>query len=227
MSLSVGASAKELLLIGRSLRIAHFSGMPDIPSIVPMMPAELDGLQSLSTRAAHRDVHCLPEVAFAIQQSQIDAGPVRAHVQSEVLAPLGEDDFPPGLPVVWVAVIGGDHVANHLVVSALGRDDLHAVLDQLARVALEERLAVHRPNRHAAVDAVAVVHQVADPVTEGVAGLWQSWREQPEQVRFDLEVDGVPQRRVVWMTGHGRPDLLLEVQVGRLCSAPQIMSECR
>ena len=120
--------------------------------------------------AAHGDIHRLQEVTATIEQPQVDTGTVRPHVQSEVLAPLREDDLPCRLPVVGICIVCGDNAAHHLGIAACAWNDRQAVFDQLARLALEERFAVHGPDSHAGIDPVPVVHEVARPVAQGVAG---------------------------------------------------------
>ena len=88
-------------------------------------------------------------------------------------------------------VVPRQHVADHLRVAAVGGDRLQPLLDHPVRVRLEERGRVHRPEEHAAVEPVSVVHHAAHAVRVLVRRPRQARRHEADEVRLDLEVDVV------------------------------------
>ena len=60
-----------MLSMGKSLSMAHFSGIPFIPNTVPKMPATLDGLQSLSNPQRMEMFMLFPKLVTAQIEQEI------------------------------------------------------------------------------------------------------------------------------------------------------------
>ena len=114
-----------------------------------------------------------------------------------------------------------EHVADEPRVPALGGDGEQPLLDDPARVVLEEGGRVHGPEEHAAVEAVPVVHHPAHAVGVVVGGLGQARAHEADEVRLDLEVDVVGVHVEVGMARHRGLDPLVEVAPRARVGVPQ------
>ena len=74
---------------------------------------------------------------------------------------------------------------------ALLRDQLDRALDDALDVVLDERQRVHGGDEHSAVPAVAMVHDVPDPVADLGRRIDHARRHESGEVGFDLEIDVV------------------------------------
>ena len=106
-------------------------------------------------------------------------------------------------------------------VPALRRDRQQALLDHAMRVRLEVGGGVHRPEEHAAVEAVAVVHHPAHAVGVVVRGLGQPRGHEADEVGLDLEVDVVRVDVEVRVARHRGLDAAVQVAPGPRVRVPE------
>ena len=108
-------------------------------------------------------------------------------------------------------------VVDQPPVVAVGRDGAPSQLDDAPGIGLEVGGGVHGGEEHAAVDAVAVVHDAALAPAQVLGGLRQPRRDHADVVALDLEVDVVGVRVVGRVSGqlggHSLQEILARLAV--------------
>jgi len=180
--------------------------------------------------AADADVHRGHQVAPAVDQGDDDVSPMEPGVDVvgiaghaiDVIVVLPFDLVPDRQPVVRILSAPQEGVVDALVVLRLRRDAGQAGPDYLHHVvALEERVGVHARDEHAPVNAVAVVHDVAEKVAKPVGLLRQAGADDAEQISLHLEIDVVAVAVVRRGSRQRRHDALADVLAPVKVGVPQ------
>ena len=193
-----------------------------------MLPA-LVGLQSVSWPARIAIPTVRAKSPPPVEQPEQDVGAVQPRVDVELVLDVAGVALARGVVRVprrssrlqvfrhepGLAPVPAERVLDHLPVGAALRHGQPPGLDDLAEAAGAERLGGHRRHHHPAVDAVAVVHDVAGPPGDVDRGARLRGRHQPGEVGLDLEVDVVGEGVVVGIARGGRRDAGAAGSAGR------------
>ncbi len=181
--------------------------------------------------APRRDLERPAEIAPAVEQADDDIGPVDPGVDiarpedevrtADVLGPLALDLKPGLLPVGRIRPKAGDDVPDAPGEARLRGQDLQGLLDDPLDVGADEGQAVHGRDIDPAVPAVAVVHDVADPVRDLRRRVDHARAHQPREIGLDLEIDVVGMGRVQPVAGLRRHQTAKDVVPGGLVGVPQ------
>ena len=137
-------------------------------------------------------------------------------------APFCLHQMPGFQPVVGIFVVPADHVVDQLRVQALRGNGFQPVLHHFANVVGEERLRIHGGDEHAAVNAVAVIHDVAHAIVEAVGNLRHAGRNHAKYVRLDLEIDVVGVQVIARISGKRRKDAFADVGEAGVVGVPDL-----
>ncbi|OPZ67805.1 MAG: hypothetical protein BWY83_02509 [bacterium ADurb.Bin478] len=119
-----------------------------------------------------------------------------------------------------------DHILHAAAIIALRRNGADRAVDDAADLFFKKRGAVQRGDEHAAVHAVAVIHDVADLVRHPVRGPRHGRTDKADIVGFDLEIDIVAMEVVRGAAGLGRQNAVLKIFPRLYVGVPQLVAGC-
>ena len=140
---------------------------------------------------------------------------------ADVLGPLLLDLEPRPLPILRILPVPADNVGQGLSKGALRGDRLERPAHDLPDVFGDERQRIERSHIDTAVEPVAVIHEVTDPIGHFRRRVRQTRVHQPREVGLDLKIDRVRFGVVQPMAGLGRGEAVSDVVARHLVREPQ------
>ena len=134
---------------------------------------------------------------------------------------------PAALPVVRVLFPEAEYVVDAGAELGPFRNGLDGLADHGRDVVTDIGQRIHRRREDAAVPAVTVVHDVADPVGDGGRRVGHAGGQHPDKVRLDLEIDVVGVGIVLPVAGGRCRNPVQDVVAGCLVGVPEFIGRVR